>query len=754
MVRTKVPREQILKDSILQTFSPNYIEKIVGSSEDEPFEILGPHCLPEENSIVINAFLPRAKKAWVERKGKKSSKKEMNRIHDHGFFQAVFPGESKIFSYQLGFQDDAGFSSEFEDPYAFKTEISDFDLYLLEQGTHFESYEKFGANLKEFHGVSGVHFSVWAPNAKSVSLIGNFNHWVREAHPMMRIHFSGVWGLFVPGLKEGEVYKYAIRSKSDNQVYVKADPYAFQAELRPHTASVVATLGGFLWKDQEWMRQRTETDPLSKPMSVYEVHLGSWKREEKNNWGFMNYRELAHQLVDYVKEMGYTHVEFLPITEHPLDESWGYQVVSYYAPTSRFGKPEEFMYLVDHCHLNNIGVILDWVPAHFPKDEHGLNRFDGRQIYAYEGWKKGEHRDWGTLIFDYGKNEVKNFLISNALFWLDKYHIDGLRVDAVASMLYLDYSRKDGEWEPNAFGGRENLEAVDFLKQFNEVVHDRHPGIVTIAEESTAWPGVSRPTYLSGLGFSIKWNMGWMHDALEYFSKEPVFRKYHQGMLTFALLYAFSENFMLPISHDEVVYGKRSLLEKMPGDDWQKFANLRLFYAFMFAHPGKKLLFMGCDMAQRREWSVGQSLDWHLLHEEAHRQIQELVKSLNHLYQKIPAFYEQDFKSSGFEWIDFTDADASVLSFIRWSADHKECLIFAFNMTPIPRLGYRIGVPQKGFYDEILNTDAAEFGGTGMGNWGGVQTEDEQCHGRPFSIHLNLPPLGANIFHWKEGSKS
>ncbi len=737
---------QNISDLMEQAYTGKQLERIVRFREDEPFEILGPHVFPDDKMLVIHAFLPRAKKAWIRHRGKKT---DMDRIHAEGLYRAVFPDETEIFPYQIGFEDQAGYSSEFEDPYAFKTEISDYDLYLLGQGTHFESYEKFGAKPVEFHGVAGIHFAVWAPNAYSVSVVGNFNHWYRGAHPMMRIHFSGVWGLFVPGLKEGEVYKFAIRSKSDDQIYVKADPYAFQAELRPHTASVVASLKRYRWKDQRWLKRRRETDPLKKPISVYEVHLGSWKRDDKREKGFLSYKELAHQMVEYVQDMGYTHIELLPVMEHPLDESWGYQVVNYYAPSSRFGTPEEFMYFVDYCHQHEIGVLLDWVPAHFPKDEHGLNCFDGRQIYAYENWKKGEHRDWGTLVFDYGRAEVKNFLISNALFWLEKYHIDGLRVDAVASMLYLDYSRKDGEWEPNVFGGRENLEAVEFLKQFNEICHGRYPGILTIAEESTAWQGVSRPTYLSGLGFSMKWNMGWMHDTLEYFSREPIYRKYHQGMLTFSLLYAFSENFMLPISHDEVVYGKQSLLSKMPGDDWQKFANLRLFLAFMFGHPGKKLNFMGNDFGQWQEWNVKQSLDWHLVHDDRHRQIQNFMKSLNHLYQQYTAFYELDFDSRGFEWIDFSDAESSVISFLRWSSDHQNLLIFTFNMTPVPRMGYRIGVPHSGFYEEILNSDASEFGGSGIGNWGGIQADQTYCHGRPYSIHANLPPLAANIYHWK-----
>jgi 1,4-alpha-glucan branching enzyme len=496
------------------------------------------------------------------------------------------------------------------------------------------------------------------------------------------------------------------------------------------------------------MRSRTQKKSLDIPISIYEVHLGSWKRDEKTGWGFLSYRELARQLVDYVKAMGYTHIELMPVMEHPLDESWGYQVVNYYAPTSRFGRPEDFMYFIDICHQNGIGVILDWVPAHFPKDMHGLNDFDGRQIYAYENWKKGEHPEWGTLVFDFGRNEVRNFLISNALFWLDKYHVDGLRVDAVASMLYLDYSRKPGEWEPNRFGGHENLEAIDFLKKFNEVVHGRFPGILTIAEESTAFSGVSRPTSMGGLGFSLKWNMGWMHDTLEYVRKDPIYRSHHQGMLSFSLLYAFSENFALPFSHDEVVYGKRSLLDKMPGDVWQKFANLRLLLGYMYAHPGKKLLFMTDDFGQWSEWDAGRSLDWHLLTEEPHQKINRFVRDLNAFYRSHRALFEADFEPQGFEWVDFSDANASVISFLRLSRDREELLLFTCNMTPVPRPGYRIGVPRSGFYREVLNSNAAEYGGSGTGNFGGVHSENISWHGRPFSIRVDLPPLAVNAFRY------
>ena len=732
-----------------QPFPQERIERIVQFRDDRPFEILGPHFFESKRSVVVNAFLPRAQEAWVQIVWKGGERKEMKKIHPKGLFQAVFKEDEFLFPYRIGFKDSSGYSDEAEDPYAFGTEITDFDLYLIGEGTHFQSYQKFGAHVKTIKGIKGVHFAVWAPNAKAVGVSGNFNHWRGGAHPMTRIGNSGVWGLFIPHLKEGEVYKYAIRSWEDDQVHEKSDPYAFQSELRPRTASVVTTLNGYEWHDAEWIKKRKEANPLSKPISIYEVHLGSWKKTGASGVAFLSYRDLARELVDYVKEMGYTHIELLPVMEHPLDQSWGYQVLGYYAPTSRFGTPQDFMYFVDHCHRNGIGVILDWVPSHFPKDLHGLAFFDGKQIYAYEGWKKGEHKDWSTFIFDYGKTEVRNFLISNALFWLEKYHVDGLRVDAVASMLYLDYSRKAGEWEPNIHGGRENLEAISFIKKFNEVVHLNHPGVLTIAEESTAWGGVSRPTYAGGLGFSMKWNMGWMHDQLEYFSKEPVHRQYHQNALTFSMLYAFTENFVLPISHDEVVHGKSSLIYKMPGDDWQRFANVRLFLGYMFGHPGKKLTFMGSDFGQTSEWNSNQSLDWHLLDYEPHRQLKQYVKDLNSIYRAHPALYEVDFEYQGFEWIDFSDAAASVVSFIRWSQNREELILVTCNMTPVPRFGWRIGVPKPGFYEEILNSDAKEYGGSGIGNQGGVHSEETPWQWRSHSISIHLPPLAVNLYRFK-----
>jgi 1,4-alpha-glucan branching enzyme len=628
-----------------------------------------------------------------------------------------------------------------------KRVLTDFDLHLIGEGTHYKNYEKLGAHVVEINGVKGVHFAVWAPNAKRVSVIGDFNRWDGKKHPMKLLGDSGIWEIFIPGIDEGELYKFEVKSKYRNYKEQKADPFAFYFEVRPKSAAIVYNIENkHKWQDAEWMEMRKKKNWFESPVSIYEVHLGSWMRVPEDNNRFLTYREFADKLIPYVKGLGFTHIELLPVMEHPLDASWGYQVIGYFAPTSRFGRPEDFMYFVDVCHQNGIGVIIDWVPAHFPKDAHGLGRFDGTCLYEHEDPRKGEHRDWGTLIFNYGRNEVRNYLISNALFWLDKYHIDGLRVDAVASMIYLDYSRAPGDWVPNIYGGNENLEAIDFLRKFNEVVHQSYPGVLTIAEESTAWTGVSRPTYLGGLGFSMKWNMGWMHDTLEYFSKDPIFRKYHTDNLTFSMLYAFTENFILPFSHDEVVYGKRSMLDKMPGDMWQKFANLRALYGYMYGHPGKKLLFMGSEFGQWREWNFDESLDWHLTQYEPHKKLQRFVSDLNRLYKTEPAMHEVDFEWYGFEWIDFHDSDNSVISFIRRARNHDDFLIFVFNLTPVPRFGYRIGVPRGGFYREILNSDSEIYRGGNLGNAGGLYADNVPCHARQFSLNLTLPPLSVLIF--------
>ena len=623
--------------------------------------------------------------------------------------------------------------------------ISDFDRHLFNAGQHWSIYEKLGAHVRDVNGHSGVNFAVWAPNALSVQLIGDFNHWDGRSHCMQKQIPSGIWELFVPQIGVGQKYKYRVRMQ-DGQVVDKTDPYGFFAELPPRTASIVQSLDDYQWNDNQWLEQRKNENQLEKPMSVYEVHLGSWRKCDKGVHGWMNYREIAHQLVQYCKEMGFTHLELMPVSEHPFTGSWGYQTVGYFSATSRYGTPEDFMYFVDHCHQNGLGVIIDWVPAHFPKDAHGLRQFDGSALYEHADPRQGEHPDWGTMIFNFGRNEVRNFLVSNALFWLDKYHIDGLRVDAVASMLYLDYSRKQGEWLPNVHGGRENLEAIHLLREFNIQAHARHPGVLTIAEESTAWPGVSRPTEFGGLGFSLKWNMGWMNDTLRYMRNDPIHRQYHHNELTFSLIYAFTENFTLPLSHDEVVHGKGALIAQMAGDLWQKFANLRLLYSSMWTHPGKKLLFMGCELAQWHEWNYDNAIQWDLLDWDTHRGMQKLVSDLNHLVQREPALYELDFTSDGFEWIDCMNAQDSVLGYIRKAKDPNDFLVVCSNFTPVVRK-YRIGVPKGGFYKEVFNSDSVHYAGTNIGNYPGLMADTAiPHHGRPASIELNLPPLATVVF--------
>jgi 1,4-alpha-glucan branching enzyme len=673
-------------------------------------------------------------------------------MHPDGLFEAVIPlppkspaksksEEIASACYRLKIAYPDGNEWEVHDAYAFPPLLTDFDLHLMGEGTHYQKYEKLGAHVREIGGVRGVHFGVWAPNAKRVSVVGDFNHWDGRVNPMRSRSGSGIWELFLPGLGEGDLYKYEIRSQVRDVLTLKADPYGFFAEVRPKSSSIVANIDGYPWRDREWMEQRKHLDWPHAPISIYETHLGSWRRGEGNRW--LTYRELADAMIPYVKKLGYTHLELLPVMEHPLDASWGYQTIGYFAPTSRYGKPREFMEFVDRCHAAGIGVFLDWTPGHFPRDAHGLAFFDGTHLYEHADPRRGSHPDWGTLIFNYGRNEVQNFLISNALFWLDKYHIDGLRVDAVASMLYLDYSRRPGEWLPNQFGGRENLEAIAFLKRMNEVVHERHPGALTIAEESTAWPAVSRPTYAGGLGFDLKWNMGWMNDTLRYFALDPIHRKFHHNELTFSMLYAFNENFVLPLSHDEVVHGKRALLSKMPGDDRHKYANLRLLFGYMFAHPGKKLLFMGSELAPWDEWWEAKSLDWHLLQFAPHEGLQRLVRDLNRLYAKEAALHEVEFDWQGFDWLEVHDADASVLAFLRRARNMDDFVVAVCNFTPVIREDYRIGVPDPGFYLEILNTDSSHYGGGDTGNKGGVRAEPVPWNGRPYSLKLRLPPLAA-----------
>jgi 1,4-alpha-glucan branching enzyme len=710
---------------------------IIGGYHRDPFRILGPHAV--ENGLAIRAFLPSA--ASVDVIINDDERFPMERVHEEGFFETFVANRQAPVAYVFQVMTKDGALLLYEDPYAMPSMLSDFDEHLLAEGTHLRIYEKLGAHGAELEGRQGVLFGVWAPSALRVSVVGDFNGWDGRCHPMRYHHGSGIWELYIPGLSEGARYKYEIKTHYKEYVVAKGDPVAFAAEMRPRTASVVWDLDKYPWGDGAWMRRRSERDLLSAPISVYEVHLGSWRR--RNGWEWLTYDELAQELIPYVKSMGFTHIELLPIAEHPLDGSWGYQVTGFFAPTSRYGTPDDFMAFVDTCHQAGIGVILDWVPAHFPTDQHGLSFFDGTHLYEHADPRQGTHPDWGTLVFNYDRTEVCQFLISNAIYWLDKFHIDGLRVDAVASMLYLDFSREPGEWIPNRFGGRENIEAIDFIRAFNDRVHELFPDVLTIAEESTSWPGVTHPTNQGGLGFDLKWNMGWMHDTLRYFSNEPVYRAYHQGTLTFSLLYAFSERFMLPLSHDEVVHLKRSLLDKMPGDTWQRFANLRLLYGYQWAHPGKKLLFMGGEFGQWREWSEARSLDWHLLElDGSHKALQDFLRDLNDLYRRESALYEDDFTWEGFAWIDFRDSQRSILAFERHARETNESMLIVCNFTPVVRHSYRLGVPSKGDYREVLNSDSQIYGGSGVLNEHSIPSTAVPWHDRAESIQLTLPPLG------------
>lgn len=732
---------------MITTTSLNELFRIVNVEHGDPHHILGMHEVEKDDKkmIAVRAFIPQAKEITVVDVNDISKKYEMTKIHEDGFFEAIIYDRKDWFWYQFQIRDYIGNEWTTYDAYAFQPTVGDYDRYLFGAGTHYKIYEKLGAHLMTMDGVEGVSFAVWAPNAKSVSVIGNFNSWDERRNQMRVLGESGIWELFIPGLKEFDQYKYQVKAQ-DNSVVNKSDPYGVYAEVRPATASIVYNINNYTWEDTDWLSYRSSEDMYNKPMNIYEVHLGSWMRVPEEGNRSLTYLEAADRLVAYVKEMGYTHIELMPVEEHPFDGSWGYQVTGYYAPTSRYGTPIEFKKFIDICHQNHIGVILDWVPAHFPKDAHGLAKFDGSALYEHADPRQGEHPDWGTLIFNYGRKEVSNFLIANAIYWIEEFHLDGLRVDAVASMLYLDYGKSGGQWVPNERGGRENLEAEEFLKHMNSVIRGKYPGVMMIAEESTAWAGVTRAADYGGLGFSLKWNMGWMNDFLVYVKKDPIYRKYHHGDLTFSMVYAYTEDFILVLSHDEVVHGKGSMIDKMPGDLWQKFANLRAAYGFMYSHPGKKLLFMGGEFGQFAEWSEAKSLDWHLLDYDHHQNMKQYVKDLNHLYTSEPALWEMDFDPKGFEWIDCNDNEKSIVSFIRRGKDHEEELIIICNFTPQTYFDFRIGVPIAGTYKEIFSSDDEKYSGSGVINRTEIPSERIDWNGRQNSIPIKVAPLSVSIY--------
>ena len=723
---------------------------IVNGEHSDPHTVLGMHEMEEDGrkAVVVRAFLPYAAGITVIDYANKRKKYPMERLHADGFFEVTIADREEWFRYQLEYTDADGNTWRSYDPYSFSPTLSEFDRHLFGAGTHYEIYEKMGGRLMTHEGARGAAFSVWAPNAKAVSVIGDFNNWDARRSPMRRLGESGIWELFLPAAAEGDKYKFHV-TQCDGRVVDKTDPYGVYAEVRPNNASVLYPLKRYKWKDRRWMTARRKYDFRAAPMNIYEVHLGSWKRAEGNR--FLSYTELAEQLIPYVKEMGYTHIEMLPVEEHPFDGSWGYQVTGYYAPTSRYGSPDEFKQFVDACHQNGISVILDWVPAHFPKDDFALARFDGTALYEHQDPRLGEHIQWGTYIFNYGRKEVANFLLANALYWMDIFHIDGLRVDAVASLLRLDFCKEEGQWLPNVYGGSENLEAIEFLKHMNSVIAEREPGALMIAEDSTAWPGVTKKVDEGGLGFSLKWNMGWMNDFLSYIKLDPIYRKYHQNKLTFGMAYHYAENFVLVLSHDEVVHTKSSMIGKMPGDVWQSFANLRLSYGFMMGHPGKKLLFMGGEFAQYSEWSEARSLDWHLLQYADHQEMQAYVKELNHLYAEESAFWAEDFDPNGFQWIECDDAESSIVSFVRRSQEKE--LVFLCNFTPVVHRGFSLGVPQEGVYHERLNSDAARFGGSDVINAVPLQSRAEPAGRCPFRVELDVPPLGMVILEREQPKK-
>ena len=711
---------------------------IARGDHGDPFSILGMH--REGERLNVRAFVPYASRVGVVA-ADGTAVADLHRLDDAGFFSGDVPGRSEPFAYRLRVTY-GDYTTDVDDPYRFGPVLGEMDVYLIAEGKHLRLYEKFGAHEMTQDGVAGIAFAVWAPNARRVSVVGSFNDWDGRRHPMRYRHEAGVWELFVPGVPLGAMYKYELLAHDGSPLPLKADPFGFAAERSPATASIVARAGGERWSDGAWLERRATASRRDAPMSVYEVHLGSWKRAEGNR--YLTYRELADDLVPYAASMGFTHLELMPVSEHPFDGSWGYQTVGMYAPTSRFGTPEDFADFVDRAHAAGLGVILDWVPGHFPTDPHGLAEFDGTHLYEHADPRQGFQPDWNTFIYNFGRSEVVNYLLANAVFWPERYHVDGLRVDAVASILYLDYSRKPGEWVPNVHGGRENLDAVAFLQRTNEAVYGREPGAITVAEESTSWPRVSQPVYSGGLGFGYKWNMGWMHDTLEYMREDPMYRPYHQDKLTFGFVYAFSENFVLPLSHDEVVHGKGSLLGKMPGDAWQRFANLRAYYGFMFAHPGKKLLFMGCEFGQEREWNHDRSLDWHLLGDARHAGVRALVADLNRTYRATPALYELDAEQAGFEFIT-SDRDKALIAFVRRARDSNDFVVAVSNFTPVVQHEYRLGVPGGGTYAEAFNTDDVRYGGSGVRN-GPLEAEPFGAHDKPYAIRITVPPLATVVF--------
>ena len=722
------------------------LDALARGQEADPFRFLGPHL--ENGRVVVRTLQPVAAEVELRISHPHDARVPMTRLHEDGLFEAEVAGLTSLeqgVDYRFAVRMPEGGSVVLDDPYRFGRIISDFDVHLFGEGTLLRVHERLGAHPTTLGGVEGVHFAVWAPNGQRVSVIGDFNHWDGRAHPMRRLVTSGIWELFIPGLRDGARYKFEIRTSGGHLLH-KIDPYGRYFEVPPQSAAIVCRTEGYAWGDEAWMASRAQAAAsMTRPMAIYEVHLASWRVKPEEGNRPLTYRELAETLVPYVKEQGFTHLELLPILEHPFGGSWGYQVTGFFAPTSRHGHPHDFKYFIDVCHQHGIGVLLDWVPGHFPKDAHGLARFDGTALYEHDDPRQGEHQDWGTLIFNYGRNEVRNFLLSSGLFWLQEYHLDGLRVDAVASMLYLDYSRQSGQWIPNKYGGRENLDAVAFLQQLNTLTHAEAPGTITVAEESTSWPGVSRPVHLGGLGFTYKWNMGWMHDTLKYTARNPIHRRWAQGEITFSMLYAYTENFILPYSHDEVVHGKRSMLDKMPGDTWQKAATLRTLYAFMYTHPGKKLLFMGDEFGQWRGWNEEASLDWDLTAHWPHRGLLTFVRTLNHIYAQQPALFARDYDSQGFQWIDASDHEHSVISYLRRAPTAEGELLAVLNWTPVPRENYRLGTPFEGAWRVLVNSDAQEFGGSGGGSAGECHAEPTPSHGFPYSLSLTLPPLGALI---------